>query len=77
MTGREREVLARAQSGAPVAQIAGSLHLGAGTVRNHLSSAIGKTGEANRIAAAHLAREQGWIQARSHPCGRTPCGCPL
>ena len=61
LTEREREVLSRAQSGAPVAQIADSLHLSAGTVRNHLSSAIGKTGEANRIAAAHLAREQGWI----------------
>ncbi|MGB9035060.1 DNA-binding response regulator [Arthrobacter sp. UCD-GKA] len=61
LTEREREVLSRAQSGAPVAQIAASLHLSAGTVRNHLSSAIGKTGEANRIAAAHLAREQGWI----------------
>ncbi len=61
LTEREREVLSLAQSGAPVAQIAASLHLGAGTVRNHLSNAIGKTGEANRIAAAHLAREQGWI----------------
>ncbi|MBV1777886.1 response regulator transcription factor [Paeniglutamicibacter sp. ABSL32-1] len=61
LTEREREVLALARSGTPVAQIAAALHLGAGTVRNHLSSAIGKTGAANRIEAAHLASEQGWI----------------
>ena len=61
LTGREREVLARARAGTPVAQIAAALHLGTGTVRNHLSSAIGKTGAANRIEAAHLAHEQGWI----------------
>lgn len=61
LTEREREVLGRAQSGAPVAQIAASLHLSVGTVRNHLSSAIGKTGATNRIEAAGTAHEQGWI----------------
>jgi two-component system response regulator DesR len=61
LTEREREVLARARAGTPVAQIAAALHLGTGTVRNHLSNAIGKTGAANRIEAAHLAHEQGWI----------------
>ncbi|MGL3805462.1 response regulator transcription factor [Paeniglutamicibacter sp. R2-26] len=61
LTDREREVLAHAQSGMPVARIAAELCLSAGTVRNHLSGAIGKTGAANRIEAAHLARAQGWI----------------
>lgn len=61
LTDRECEVLSRAQSGAPIAQIAAALHLSVGTVRNHLSSAIGKTGAANRIEAAHAAHEQGWI----------------
>lgn len=61
LTEREREVLGRAQSGTPVAQIAAGLHLSVGTVRNHLSSAIGKTGASNRIEAAHLAHDQGWI----------------
>ena len=61
LTDREREVLARAQGGLPVAQIAAALFLSVGTVRNHLSNAIGKTGAANRIEAAHLAHERGWI----------------
>lgn len=61
LTDRECEVLSLAQSGAPIAQIAAALHLSVGTVRNHLSSAIGKTGAANRIEAAHAAHEQGWI----------------
>lgn len=61
LTEREREVLARAQGGMPVAQIAAALFLSVGTVRNHLSNAIGKTGAANRIEAAHVAHERGWI----------------
>lgn len=61
LTEREREVLSQAQSGTPVAQIAAAMHLSVGTVRNHLSNAIGKTGAANRIEAAHTAHQQGWI----------------
>lgn len=61
LTERECQVLTHAQSGAPVAQIAKTLFLSVGTVRNHLSNAIGKTGASNRIEAAHLAHEQGWI----------------
>lgn len=44
-----------------MSQIAASLHLSAGTVRNHLSNAIGKTNTSNRIEAARTAREMGWI----------------
>ncbi|WP_449373691.1 response regulator [Arthrobacter psychrolactophilus] len=61
LTEREREILSHAQSGAPVAQIAVAVFLSVGTVRNHLSSAIGKIGAVNRIEAARLAHEQGWI----------------
>ncbi len=61
LTEREREVLSLAATGAPVSQIAASVHLSAGTVRNHLSNAIGKTNTANRIEAARAAREMGWI----------------
>lgn len=61
LTEREREILALAASGCPVSQIATSVHLSAGTVRNHLSNAIGKTNTANRIEAARIAREMGWI----------------
>jgi two-component system, NarL family, response regulator DesR len=35
--------------------------LSEGTVRNYLSSAIGKTGARNRIEALRLARDKGWI----------------
>ncbi|MEP9394436.1 response regulator transcription factor [Gordonia sp. VNK1] len=61
LTPRESEVLRAALSGATVATIAAEIHLSAGTVRNHLSSAIGKTGTATRAEAAHVARERGWI----------------
>ena len=61
LTEREREILALAAGGGPVSQIASSLHLSAGTVRNHLSNAIGKTNTSNRIEAARTAREMGWI----------------
>ncbi|MCZ4142457.1 DNA-binding response regulator, partial [Escherichia coli] len=54
-------ILALAASGAPVSQIASTVHLSVGTVRNHLSNAIGKTSTANRIEAARYAREMGWI----------------
>lgn len=61
LTNREREVLAEASDGATVADIAGSLHLSESTVRNYLSSAIGKTGSRNRIEALHTARDNGWV----------------
>lgn len=61
LTEREREVLVLAADGDPVSAIARQVHLSAGTVRNHLSSAIGKTHTANRIEAARVAQERGWI----------------
>lgn len=61
LTVRETDVLRAALSGATVATIAAEVHLSAGTVRNHLSSAIGKTGAATRGEAAHIARDRGWI----------------
>lgn len=61
LTEREREILGLAASGAPVSKIASTVHLSAGTVRNHLSNAIGKTNTTNRIEAARYAREVGWI----------------
>jgi two-component system response regulator DesR len=39
------------------------LHLSEGTVRNHLSSAIGKTGARNASEAARIAAENGWLIA--------------
>ncbi len=61
LTARESEVLRTARRGASVATIADGLHLSEGTVRNHLSSAIGKTGAANRAEAVRIAEENGWL----------------
>ena len=56
-----REVLAASADGATVADVAGRLHLSESTVRNYLSSAIGKTGSRNRIEALRAARDNGWL----------------
>jgi two-component system, NarL family, response regulator DesR len=61
LTGREREVLTAALDGATIADVAARLHLSESTVRNHLSSAIGKTHTRNRIEAARIARHNGWL----------------
>ncbi|UAJ79089.1 response regulator transcription factor [Leifsonia sp. ZF2019] len=61
LTVREAEVLALAGDGATIADIAGRLHLSEGTVRNHLSSAIGKTAARNRSDAVLIATRQGWL----------------
>ncbi|MBE7163006.1 MAG: response regulator transcription factor [Williamsia herbipolensis] len=61
LTDRERDVLRAALDGATVATIAGRLHLSQGTVRNYLSSAIGKTGTSTRAEAAATAERRGWL----------------
>lgn len=61
LTEREREVLAAGARGATVHEIADRLHLSQATVRNYLSSAIGKTGAQNRVSAARIAEHHGWL----------------
>lgn len=61
LTDREREVLAEALDGRSAAAIAERVHLSPGTVRNHLSSAIGKTGSSNKVEAARRAQDLGWL----------------
>jgi two-component system response regulator DesR len=61
LTDRERDVLTAAADGSTIADIAGRLHLSESTVRNYLSSAIGKTGARNRIEAVQAARSHGWL----------------
>jgi two-component system response regulator DesR len=61
LTPREREVLEASADGSPVSDISARLYLSEGTVRNYLSSAIGKTGARNRAEALRLARERGWL----------------
>lgn len=61
LSDRERTVLRLAGDGMTSAAIAGALHLSEGTVRNYLSEAIGKVGGTNRIDAARIARDRGWL----------------
>nr|WP_212754537.1 response regulator transcription factor [Nakamurella aerolata] len=61
LTEREGEVLRAAEAGGTVADIAKALHLSDGTVRNYLSSAIGKTNTRTRAEAARQARSYGWL----------------
>jgi two-component system response regulator DesR len=61
LTDRERQVLRAAEEGLSSADIAERLDLSDGTVRNYLSEAIAKLGVSNRIEAARLARQKGWL----------------
>lgn len=61
LSDRERQVLRHAGDGKSSAEIAALVHLSDGTVRNYLSEAIAKLGAANRVEAARLARNKGWL----------------
>jgi two-component system, NarL family, response regulator DesR len=61
LTPREQEVLTAARGGATVCDIAASLALSEGTVRNYLSVAIQKLGVRTRFEAARLAEDKGWL----------------
>jgi two-component system response regulator DesR len=61
LTEREREVLRTARQGRTATEIAKVLHLSNGTVRNHLSSAIGKTNAVSGADAARIADNNGWL----------------
>jgi two-component system response regulator DesR len=61
LTEREREVLVAATHGASNAEIAAALYLSEGTVRNYLSVAMQKLGARNRVEAAHIAEQKGWL----------------
>jgi len=61
LTPREHEVLRAAARGGTVAEVAKQVGLSQGTVRNHLSAAIGKTGARTSADAVRLAEERGWL----------------
>lgn len=61
LSERETEVCQQLFEGKSSPAIAKALHLSPGTVRNHISSIMTKTGAGNRYEAAHLAKTNGWI----------------
>lgn len=61
LTDRERDLLRLTLVGATVNDMAGTVHLSAGTIRNYLSSAIAKMHARTRAEAATLAQERGWL----------------
>lgn len=61
LTRREVEVLRIAAQGAQSREIAEQLFLSVGTVRNHLSRIMCKTGARNRLDAVRIASEAGWL----------------
>jgi two-component system response regulator DesR len=65
LSEREREALALAAGSGTVSEIAERLGLSEGTVRNHLSAAIQKTGARNRAEAARIASAKGWLDPGS------------
>ncbi|ROQ67107.1 LuxR family two component transcriptional regulator [Streptomyces sp. 840.1] len=61
LTLRETEVLRLAAKGAEPPEIAASLHLSTGTVRNYLTTVIAKLNARNRVDAILIAQESGWL----------------
>ena len=61
LTDRETQVLAAAADGGSTAVIASSVFLSEGTVRNHLSAAMGKLGAGSRAEAVRIATDNGWL----------------
>jgi len=61
LTEKERRALRLAKDGASTDQIAEQLCLSTGTVRNYLSSASSKLNAKNRVEAARIAHQNGWL----------------
>ncbi len=61
LSPRELSVLARAAEGDSIAEIARTLHLASGTVRNYMAAATRKTGARNLIDAIRISRRAGWV----------------
>ena len=61
LSDTERRLLRLAEAGMDSQAIADAEGLARGTVRNYLHNAISKLGAGNRIEAARLARERGWL----------------
>ncbi|MEW2308715.1 response regulator transcription factor [Streptomyces sp. NPDC006864] len=61
LTGKEAEALRLAAAGAHSREIAAELFLSVGTVRNRLSSAVGKLHARTLVDAVRIATHHGWL----------------
>lgn len=61
LTEKERQALRLANEGLSTDAIAEKLFLSKGTVRNYLSSAANKLSAKNRVEAARIAHQNGWL----------------
>ena len=61
LSDKERHALRLAKEGLTTEDIAKKLFLSTGTVRNYLSSASSKLNAKNRIEAARIAHQNGWL----------------
>lgn len=61
LSSKEMAALKLASEGQKTHDIAKSLFLSEGTVRNYLSEAISKLDATNRIDAARIAKQKGWL----------------
>jgi two-component system response regulator DesR len=61
LSNKERQALRLAADGKTTNEIAAALFIAEGTARNCLSEAISKLHAANRIDAARIARQKGWL----------------
>jgi two-component system response regulator DesR len=61
LSDKERQALRLAKEGFSTEEIAEKLFLSAGTVRNYLFSASSKLNAKNRIEAARIAHQNGWL----------------
>ena len=61
LTARQRDLLHLLAAGHTNTQIARRMGISEGTVRNHLSAAIGKTQAGNRAEAVLAADSNGWL----------------
>jgi len=61
LNDKERHALRLASEGKSTIDIAKILFIAEGTVRNYLSEAISKLNASNRIDAARIAKQKGWL----------------
>jgi two-component system response regulator DesR len=61
LSPREHEVLRLAAEGAEPSEIAATLHLSVGTVRNYLTTIVTKLNARNRVDAIKTAIDAGWL----------------